>query len=203
MNTLKDHLKYKDVRVKLPRDIVLYAKKKVAKRIITFILSEALAIFIAYLFSTNSTEMATMFTYLIAIAIPVIVVGVPHKLVDKTWIGEVAKVNVATNATAAMRDGPKSLTTRTSVNLYVKEENGNLLVKNVSKTNSRIVNLFNEFKEGDIVMHVYGTDYIFKVPLNDGMNCKCVVCGTNIEGTNNNCGRCGHTLIKADYKRGY
>lgn len=200
---LKDRLKYKDIKVSIPRDIIEYSKKKIIKRVVAFILSEIIALFIAYLFSINSTEIATMFTYLIAIFLPFIIVGVPHKLIDKTWIGEVVKVNVATNATAAMKDGPKSLTMRTNVNLYVKEENGNLLIKRVSKTNSRIVNLFNEFKEGDIVMHVYGTDCIFKVPLNDGMSCKCTVCGTSIEGTNKTCGRCGHTLIKADYQRGY
>jgi hypothetical protein len=125
------------------------------------------------------------------------------KLVDKSYIGEVMKVNVETNATAAMKDGPKSLTMRTNVNLYIKEENGNVIIQRASKTNSRIVDLFNEFKEGDIVMHIYATDMLFKVPLNDGMKCKCVVCGTNIDGVNKTCGRCGHTLIKADYKRGY
>lgn len=200
---MKNNLKYNDVRVKIPHDIITHAKKKVATRVITFILAEGFAVLAAYLFSINSTEVATLFTYLIAIALPFIILGIPHKLIDKSYIGEVAKVNVATNATAAMKDGPKSLTTRTSVNLYIKEENGNMLIKNVSKTNSRMVNLFNEFKEGDIVMHVYGTDTIFKVPLNDGMNCKCAVCGTTVDGENKTCGRCGHTLIKAEYKRGY
>ena len=200
---MKNSLKYNNISVTLPRDVIKKRNTRVGLKIASFILGEGAALFIAYLFSTNSTEIATMFTYLIAVAIPVFITGVPHKLIDKTTLGEVVKVGVNTAPTAAMKDGPKSMHHQTTVTLYIKDQKGGISVHKIGNMDTKRSFGYKDFKQGDIVFHLYGTKHYILLPLNDGMDCKCVLCGTTVSGDNTRCGSCGHTLVKSDYKRGY
>ena len=192
---MSNKLTYNDINVNIPKDVKNYGIKRAILTTVYFILGEAAAVFGAYLFSTNSNEAATVITFAIAIAIPFFVTGFPMKIIDRSYIGMIVKVNVATTTTSSMKEGPMHVHQNNDVNLYIKEENGNILVKKAYQGEAKTKSGFKKYANGDIVVHVYGTEPIILLPLKPSMDCQCAVCDTKI-ANQDFCPSCGHTLIK-------
>ena len=186
-------------KIQPPRDIKDLVHKNIAKRIIKSVLVMAtLGVIFCFLgeemfasVPSPSTEMI----YVLSIAIVPICFGIPHKLIDRSWTGEITRVDVRSEN--AVRGGLILSNyiagyTKHSVDVEIKLDNGKIIDRTVYEG---VVPMGrNMYEVGDRVVHVYGTKYIQVVHDNLSRPTICVVCGTENPPAEKACGKCGHTV---------
>ncbi len=186
----------------MPQDIRDYPKKWAAKRIVP-----CLCIFLA-LFAviwlwgdkivTTQLIGARVLVYLVLLAIPFVIFGVPHKLIDKTYFAEVTKVWVETTNTKdayAVRHSSGYYTINT-VYMIIKRDDGKEKLVTAYKCRANKHQKLDQFKEGDTVFHLYGTKHFIKLPSDGEQTVQCPVCNTTNNIEHKKCRDCGHTLVK-------
>lgn len=191
---MNKNLSYFGMVVSIPEDVRKGIIKRLVLKAISFILLEALTITTAYFFSQGSGVLATQMTYLVAAFIPVLLTKVPFCFFDKTYIGKIEKVNVET---VSQTETAMKLFNKNIVTLYICLESGNVLVKKANEGRLKNASVVNEYKENDIVIHLYGTDYIVPLPDNKAfaLNKKCFLCGQTSSNEADKCYHCGHSLL--------
>ncbi len=191
---MKKELIYYGNTIKIPDDVRRKIHLNIFLKALSFVLLEALTITAAYFFSKGSGLLASQITYTIAALIPFGVTRVPFCFIDKTYVGQVEKVEVATvsNTETAM-----TLLTKNIVTIYVRLESGDVVVKKVNEGRVKNSAIVDEYKVGTVVIHLYGTKYIVPYPENKtkALNKKCFICGQTSPNENDKCYGCGHTLI--------
>ncbi len=208
----------KEVHMKLniPKDI----KRHVAFRIVPRVIICLLLITIIVTLVTLNLEIMlkkgisqVILICAVSLVLVCVVTGVPKKLIDSTWCGEIvdqktkniiqSKMTGANYKTGFDAMGTKMSEYRNTLTVTVKTDNG----ANVSFVaydgtagdggafGAALVN----YKVGTRVLHVYGTKYL--QPLEDERDTvKCIVCGEENKNNAEKCETCGHTLrlIKKD-----
>ena len=86
------------------------------------------------------------------------------------------------------------------VSVYIRLESGDVEVRKANEGKIRNSGIVSEFKEGNIAMHLYGTDYIVPVPENKtrALNKKCFICGQTSPNEATECYHCHHSLLSND-----
>ena len=202
-------------KITLPSDIENHIHKNIAKRIICCALLLVLcAPVIAFLCTRlNAAEVVELklrisFYIVIVALLPFIISGVPIKLIDSTWHGEIIKIDIKEQLAFNSVGGVKGIPyTKHSVYLLVKTDNGRIkkiLAKEYgSKLNNgadvpsqgKIEHHTDDFSVGDTVYHFYGLKNYYVVRTHsDAIDC--VICGSQNKSENKTCYYCGHTLIK-------
>ncbi len=192
--------------MKLPNDIKKYCAQRALIRVAAFALLMAVGIVFITLFGdkvfvVNDKEKYSgvkILAYIAILAVPFVVSGVPHKLIDKSYCGTVKRTWTETASESVSIDGETTdkLYTKNSIYIQVEAPDGSTFEKMVYKgpLGDR-VNL-DTYKEGDRVVHLYGRKHTTVLPRPSDTYCKCSICETVNEVSNDTCRACGRTLIK-------
>lgn len=191
------------IKITLPDDLKRYSRMAVLKRMIPCVVLLALAVIlmtvygdalIASVFGDIVTEESNVgykiTAYIVLLAVPFVITGVPHRLMDETYCGDVLSVKVKTVAVN------KLLTRRlyhvNEVTLTVATGKG-IKEKTVLKVPVGQKSDIERFSKGDVVFHLYGSPHTVK--LSSEYVAECAVCGYAEHTDSDKCSNCGHTLI--------
>ena len=84
----------------LPKDLQIYCRNRILKRVIPCIIlisvfATILTLWGSVIFNTDNKAFQTS-CYVVVMLIPFVITGVPHKLIDSTYYGTVKKVDIVT-----------------------------------------------------------------------------------------------------------
>ncbi len=189
----------KNSKIKIPRDIRDTVKSSITKRVILAAFVALLVGVMIYVFgdavfgSFGSPSKEIVYICLL-VAVP-LSFGIPFKLIDRTWTGEVTRVDIRTESATggALRNGSR-IYTKHFVDIEIKLDNGKIIDRTVYEGTAATDRKFNAYQVGDRVAHVYGTKHIQVIHDNVSRPTVCVVCGTANPPDEKICDSCGHTL---------
>ncbi len=190
--------------IKLPYDLEKYAKKQFLKRLLPFVIIEAVvcvAILLwgAVIFKSDYPAF-TYFCYVLCLMSPFFITGFPLNLNDSSFCGELTHVEVKTSLAVKddrTRPGYDSNYYKNTVWLHISTADGKKLRVRTQEAAVGQKRDFDRYKVGDKIFHLYGTDIYVKLPDDaTDLRVSCPVCGESNERGNHNCRNCSHTLIK-------
>ena len=201
-----------DHKYNLPKDILKYINKRIARCITTFLVSEIVAIVISILTYDYFTKSINLIFYIIVViflcAVPFFVSRFPFKLIDRSWHGVVTDVIVKSETGTYTAAGTKAFPyDKNVIYLKVKRDDGKELriparefgIRNhpgfTVPNEGDITKHLNDYLIGDHVYHFYGLKHNRIVKQNFEM-IECVVCGTQNTNVRDDCINCGYSLIK-------
>ena len=199
---------------KLPQDIEAYLKKKTVARIAKCVALElAVMLLLAFmgerLFSALGT-VGQIIAYIVLMIIPFTVTGVPLKLIDRSWQGEVTYVEVKTTS-AFTKEVKARQYTENSVWLTIKKSNGKVIYekaasfplkeKKYSSASGEIKDIkpehfLGKYNVGVKVFHFGGLERLLLVDENNKSTTTCIVCGQENDKSRKRCWECGYSLVK-------
>ena len=192
----------------LPEDIKKYEKRsKCAGAIVSAVtVTVALGVLAALIALTIGKGVAH--TALLA-AFYIIVVGavlvwskIPKRFIDRTFFGKITAVEVDSRRKSDAPEKPtlESFRTYHTVKITVEQPDGKTVRREVASLRNAAVDTIDDFKVGDEVFHLYGTEVTVVFP-KAGEKVICAVCGETNGSDDEKCRACGHTLIKKiDFK---
>ena len=201
---------------KLPEDVKKYLQKKITSRIVKCVLLELavmlLLIFMGERLFSGLGMVGQILAYIVLMILPFIIMGVPLKLIDKSWQGEVIDVEVKTTA-AFTKDVKAKQYTENSVWLTIKKSNGDIIYKKFAAFSSRgkpynptqafwsikdvkPEHFLGKYNIGAKVFHFYGFEHLLLVDENNKSTTTCIVCGQENDQSKRKCWECGHSLIE-------
>ena len=201
---------------KLPFDIRKYARKKLLRIAIKFIVFEAfftLAVILFAVFMLSKADSIARWTISISlILISAFLFDVPEILHERAWSGEITKVDVRTRSVAYSYGARLRRRDENVIYLTVKTDKGKILEKEVAvfpepaRTQmyasnrgysvGKIEHHLEDYKVGDYVYHFFGIDRLLVIPRKPTEFCNCIVCGQRNSDKDDFCWNCEHTLLK-------
>ena len=195
-------------KIKIPRDIKRYYLLRAGARVL--VCAVLLAAVITGL-TQNLNEILergisyTVLMYTVLIVIVFVVTGVPIKLIDFTWQGEIVEHKTKTIIQSKMNggnykplfDGYRAQLSeyRNILTVIVRLPNGDTVSFVACDTKDADVfeSFISEYKVGTRVLHVYGTKHL-QVIDDDADVVKCVICGEENEKAEGKCDKCKHSI---------
>jgi hypothetical protein len=192
----------------LPEDIRKTVTLSVAKRVIPCAVLEFIMLWYVIFFGEMSFKMVgtevRMLIYITLILLPFIVTGVPLKLIDRSWKGEIIGINVKMGLVRSVNG--KGVRDGSYLSLQIKRDDGKIVDHTVSvfslgytMQSSRAKSEFAEddYAVGDKVYHYYGIKRLLIIHKDNSR--ECVICGSNNPDKNDRCFYCGHSIIKKTF----
>ena len=192
----------------LPEDIRKIVTRSVAKRVIPCIILEFILLWYVILFGEMSFKMVgievRILIYIALILLPFIITGVPLKLIDRSWKGEIVAINVDMGLDRSVNG--KGVREVSYLVLKIKRDDGKIVDHTVSvfslgytMQSSRAKSEFAEddYAVGDKVYHYYGIKRLLIIHKDNSR--ECVICGSNNPEKNDRCFYCGHSIIKKTF----
>lgn len=199
--------------IKLPKDISGHVKKKIIKRL--SYLSALIVAFAAvnvYLWNgfKDMNTVARTSILIISIILPFVISGVPMKMIDRSWRGEVISTEIKEETGVYMHGGQYATPyTKHIIILNVKKDNGEIGKVKAAEYGTKnrlrgeevpnegdIQHHMNDYREGDLVYHFYGIPHNLVVSSEIHRPTNCVMCGCRNPKSDVKCFNCGYTLIK-------
>ena len=185
-------------KIRVPRDIKELTDRRIYKKVVLSIAFMVIVGVLLFLFgetvfgSFGSPSREILYAVLI-LAIP-LSFGIPFSLIDRTWCGEITRVDIRTENTKSTVVGVGGIYTKYFVDIEIKLDSGKLIDRTVYEGRVPAGRQFNMYQIGDRVVHIYGTKYIQVVHKSESRPTVCVVCGTSNPPGERQCDSCGHTL---------
>ena len=192
----------------LPEDIRKIVTRSVAKRVIPCIILEFILLWYVIFFGEMSFRMVgievRILIYILLILLPFIITGVPLKLIDRSWKGEIIGINVDMGLNRSVNG--KGVREVSYLVLKIKRDDGKIVDHTVSvfslgytMQSSRAKSEFAEddYAVGDKVYHYYGIKRLLIIHKDNSR--ECVICGSNNPEKNDRCFYCGHSIIKKTF----
>ncbi len=194
--------------IKIPKDIKRYVLIRVLARVTVCALLLAAVITGVTMNLDAILEKGTSYAvimYALPSLIVLIVTGVPVKLIDSTWCGEVvehktktviqSKMNGANYKTGFDGYGSKMSEYRHVLTVIVKLQNGMKVSFTACDTTDADIfeSFISDYRVGTRVLHVYGTKYLQVISDSDVV--KCVICGEENEKSDRVCDKCKHSIL--------
>ena len=188
--------------MKLSKDLKRYVMNRILKRVIPFVilvvvLNVVLVLWGNVIFKTDN-KIFQCSCYVLTMLLPFAVTGVPFKLIDRTYLGTIIKVDVATvlDSKSATKVTREMLYTKNIIFLTILLDNGKQIKTKVYEGEAKLEQYINTYKEGDRVFHLYGTKTTIVLPEDSDTHFQCSVCGASNDTSEKICRICSHTLIK-------
>ena len=186
--------------LRLPRDLQGHVRRAVIKKILPCALLLLAFGVVLYFFGERIFALVppavSIGAYVLALLLPFVITRVPFCLFDKTFVGTVKHVHVQNEYVAVKGLAGSNLhisrTLATFVYLSLDLPDGK--EKRIKTVQSGFIE---EFKPGDTVFHLYGTNHTIVLPEKAGDHVECPVCGDDNRAELTHCHSCGHTLIKS------
>ncbi len=196
--------------LKLPRDLRIFVTKAVLKRVVPCLLllvtfSVAL-IFWGDVILPIEKEIVKVIVYTMVMLVPFVVTGVPYKMIDSTWVGEVVETKIVEENSFTNEVRPRMYGS-VNVILNVKMPNGKTReIKLQGSTFAKHVNLLfaasgnanqteDFYSVGNTVFHLYGSSQYIVLPKPADKTVQCPICGIKNDKNHEKCDSCGHSLI--------
>lgn len=203
--------------IKLPNDISGYVKKKIIKRVLyLFVLIAAFAAANVYLWHEikDMNMMARAAIFITSIILPFVISGVPLKMIDRSWRGEVISVEIKEETGVYMHGGQYATPyAKHVIILNVKKDNGEIEKVRAAEYGTKnrfrgedvpnegdINHHMNDYRKGDLVYHFYGIPHNLVVGSEIHRPTNCVMCGCRNPKPDDKCFNCGYSLINTDQK---
>ncbi len=197
--------------MQLPRELSDFIKKQKMKRIIPCAVMEIMIALVLILWGNTIVRTDVLpfkiAVYLLALILPFVITGVPFKVLQKPWRGEIIKVDIQDGvAFTADTDMHRPHGTLTFV-LTVQGDDGKIIIKETNAgtyttvwwervQNTNPDHIANRYQVGDRVFQL-GKQYpIIVLPKPEDQHCQCAVCGRTNAIENDVCEECRHALIK-------
>ena len=187
-------------KLRLPRDLRGHVRKAVIKKITPCVLlliafGGAMYFYGERIFALVPPAVRVG-AYVLSMLLPFVITRVPFCLFDRTFVGKVKHVHVQNEYVAVKGLAGSNLhisrTLATFVYLSLDLPDGK--EKRIKTVQSGFIE---EFKPGDTVFHLYGTNHTIVLPEMAGDHVECPVCGDDNRAELTACHSCGHTLIKS------
>ena len=186
--------------LRLPRDLQGHVRRAVIKKILPCALLLLVFGVVLYFFGSRIFALVppavSIGAYVLALLLPFVITRVPFCLFDRTFVGKVNHVHVQNEYVAVKGLAGSNLhisrTLATFVYLSLDLPDGK--EKRIKTVQSGFIE---EFKPGDTVFHLYGTNHTIVLPEMAGDHVECPVCGDDNRAELDCCHSCGHTLIKS------
>lgn len=185
----------------LPHDLKKQVCKTVLKRAIPCALLLAAFGVLLILWGDRifnmENEQLKILCYIVTMLIPLAITGVPVKLIDRTYCGEVVdtKVKRTVDNESSIKPTIEHMYYKNTVYLDVRLDNGKVItVKAYEGRDSDLNPYF--YKKGDRVFHLYGSKNTIVLPKENVNAVRCPVCGLLNLKEDDKCKDCWHTLIK-------
>ncbi len=186
----------------LPKDLQIYCRNRILKRVIPCIIlisvfATILALWGNVIFNTDNKAFQAS-CYIVVMLISFVITGVPHKLIDSTYYGSVKKVDIVTTTDndSSVKPTREHLYLKNTIYLTIERPDGKLIYKKAYSGKARLQQNINKYNEGDLVFHLYGTNAVVVLPESNDGTIHCVVCGSSNNIADDKCRDCGHSLIK-------
>ncbi|MBP3315149.1 MAG: hypothetical protein J6M03_04945 [Clostridia bacterium] len=192
----------------LPEDIRKIVTRSVAKRVIPCIILEFIMLWYVIFFGEMSFRMVgievRILIYIVLILLPFIITGVPLKLIDRSWKGEIVAINVDMGLDRSVYG--RGVREVSYLVLKIKRDDGKVIEHTMSvfshSTAMKSNRARSEFAEddyavGDKVYHYYGIKRLLIIHKDKSR--ECVICGSNNPEKNDRCFYCGHSIIKKTF----
>lgn len=172
---------------------------RILKRLIPFIILEvALTVVLTLwgktIYSVDDNAIRYSL-YIITLLVPCLIMGIPQKLIDKTYFGTVDSVSVRFTTDNASLATAKLYTKHTVILTIIlpdgKKENKTVFSGKISSQSQ-----LEEYKKGDMIFHLYGTKHTVVLPDGSDTHVNCVVCNYKNDVNESQCSCCKHSLIK-------
>ena len=191
----------------LPSDLKGYARREVLKRVVPCILLSALLVYLLLFFGEEiigtRKALAKIICYPLIMLIPFILTGVPFKMLDSSWTGEIIHVT-AKAGIAAASGAARHIYGDVKVIVTIRKTNGKTMKYKMqavafpkgSDAKGNIERALNMYPVGAKVCHLYGTKHIVVIPSAADTTVLCPVCADVNDKEERACRSCGHSLIK-------
>lgn len=184
-------------KIQVPMDIKLHVRKKVIKKIVLWAVLTLAVLVLIMLFGERCfyrfSDFGKFVIYVLLVLIPMVSLKM-YKLIDRSWYGTIEKIEIkyTTDSERSFKPTRETRYTKETVYFYVKTD-GKLLVYKAYEYPANTRNISSYYRQGDKVVHIYGTDYIQII----GDRCEsviCTVCGMMNPNELKECQSCHHTL---------
>ena len=196
----------REIKPILPSDIQRLVIASVLKRVIPCVIVEIVVVWYIAFFGETSLRMVDqsvrVLIYIALMILPLVFTGVPLKLIDRSWKGEIIAIEVESNFSA----GLKRLYEVNQLVITIKRDDGKIIERSVKDfSNASTKNMSrgkveyaeDDYAIGDKVYHYYGVPHLLVVHADKSRDC--VVCGANNPYSNDRCFNCGHSIIKKTF----
>ena len=201
-------------KIKLPSDILKLIRKRIIKKVMLFLLLEAVSVLGFLYLSKNSSLSDNLITYFVVLLFlviyPVFAAKLHSLITDKQFCGEVVSIRV----TDEMGVYTKSLKNilyypKQSIILTRKLSNGktqDVKVKSVGQRThvgfevpfeGKIEDHISNYSVGDTVFHFRTLEHLLILKKEPTDFSLCVVCGTKNSAERDTCLNCNHTIIRS------
>ena len=189
--------------VTIPDDVRKYARKKriirYGIRILVFLALMAFAVWQIFIVGDETFERVTLIRRIIAsiviLAAPFIIMGIPWKLRDRSYIGIVKTPIVKTfygdlNNTKEHNKAFNSLYLVIDTPFSKKDKR-----KKISTAESKYLQHLDVYRKGDVIYRLDGANYAFRFPTEEDGRRVCVICGLQGHEGWKSCHVCGFNYI--------
>lgn len=184
-------------KIAVPKSLRKLALIRILKRLPVFLMvmwmvdcvAEYISLSIYYSAGNNMGNLSTVWMFLYAL--PFLISGIPLKLIDHDWYGEIISLDITNNE--KINDAQKAAITQTAL---IKLPNGKLKSHKIYDEGELFyANRERVYDVGDKVIHVYGTEYLMPIrTLKKDHPIVCVVCGFKSPYETKTCSQCGNSL---------
>ncbi len=185
---------------KLPKDLKAYIRRSVLKRVILccllLIAFGVMLFFLGERIFNMENEQVRILCYIVVMLIPLAVTGVPKKLIDRTYCGEVIDVRVkrTVDNESYVKPTIEHMYFKNTVYLDVRLDDGREITVKAFEGRDDDLNPY-FYHKGDRVFHLYGSKHTIILPSENANAVRCAVCGIKTFISEGKCADCGHTLI--------
>ena len=192
-------------KINIPTDIEKKLKKNIKTDLIKFfillILFISLAVSLEILILSKARLSIRMLGYVILIFIFSLIMHKQFHFQDHSFIGVIEKIEVKETLGSIIKGSQVHYYVRSFNNhvvLNIKTEDEQTIIKETFHGNAKFREFVDYYKQGDRVVYLKGSKYVYRVPSNPNDTILCVVCGGLNLQTNSKCVFCSHTLLNID-----
>lgn len=184
----------------LPQDLKTHIRKTLLKRIIPCCILLAACGVLLFIWGERIFNMENIqlriLCYIVVMLIPLAITGVPMKLIDRTYCGEVVggRVKRTVDNNSYVKPTIEEMYYKNTVYLDVRLDNGKVITVKAYEGRDTDLNPY-FYKKGDRVFHLYGSKNTIVLPKDNVNAVRCPVCGLLNLKEEEKCKDCGHSLI--------
>lgn len=183
-------------KIIVPSSVKKRVRIDILKRFAMLFIYSAVAYVIAeYVFLITPSEAAqgkinSVLSIALIMIVPFILSGIPMKLIDRSWYGEILDFETSTARAAEIDNHSKMPITQT---VLIRTPSGKLYKREIYDEGALFHDNSGEvYRVGDTVAHVYGTQYLAPIRKFDRDRPRvCVYCGHKDIDENKICRNCG------------
>ena len=188
-------------KINIPADVEKELNKNVKKDLIKIIiiltLFASLAVFLELILLHKARISIRILGYALMIFIFSLIMRKQFSFRDHSFNGIIEEVKIKETKNPGIKGGylDDLYTYSNNIILNIKTENEHKVVSELFRRNTKYREFVDYYKQGDHVIYLKGSKYVYRVPSKPDDAILCVICGGLNLQTNSKCVFCSHTLL--------